>query len=902
MHLPQARLTGRTVVRLTDSVTELLADLVRAGAEYADLSEAIDDLMDRFDQPLDALREAVSQLRSTPIITAVPQDRLVALEDEATDGMLPLRHRLLAYWVLDTMAMEGRPSLVNELNAMTGVDFAYSEVNLEDPVVDYMQNPLYPEQSYLEQAPDGIDAEAAWDLGFSGVGVGFVDIELGWNLQHVDLRSLLTDAIAEQGTAADDERALRFFNDNFRSKFGDSCSHKHGTNVLGVVVGIDNTCGVVGIAPDARVGVASRFKAENDGSPAEPQPVKAGSNPDYWQVPNAIVAAVAGAHARSIGAGDVLLLEVQTVSKEPVEVVPQAFDAIRLAVALGVVVIEAAGNGGTDLDGPLTGSYELSTDPSATVLDRGSAGFTDSGAIMVASADPGTAVIGVDGKGSFEGHAPHAKSNYGSRIDCYAWGESVMTCDYHTGGGGSSLVFEKACGDVPNASACDTRYTFDFGGTSAASAIVAGAAILVQEMTGKKLSPLRLRQVLSGKSRQQADALQRPDTGTGYVQTLDAKGKVKQIGVMPDLLKIAGFDLVQAAPDVYVRDSYDDTGDVPTTAVFASPDIVVRNVTPAQVAAYDPFAAEAADATSPVANDLVQPNADNHVFVRVHNRSPVAAPNTTVHVYWSEVATLLTSDQWHEILPPATNAPVVIDVPGNGSAIAAVQWDATNQQDRPASGHGCFIAVLDHADDPAPFLIDWDQVAFGSDEFSTLFKNWVANANNVAWRNFLVADGTDAIAQVVWFLRGAPDRARNFDVVIEPQFPEGVELYWEVPRGLLEPLTRSGVCAATGATPFRKKGERERREPAEGEEPADEREFTEERAVLLLPNAITHLREIRLRRSAAHACRFAVRVTKKGLRLGGEANLMVRQFHDGDEVGRITWRIAPRRSDTKRRR
>jgi hypothetical protein len=52
--------------------------------------------------------------------------------------------------------------------------------------------------------------------------------------------------------------------------------------------------------------------------------------------------------------GEVLLLEAQTslwgYVRVPVEIEPAAFDVIRLATALGIVVVQAGGNGGVDLD------------------------------------------------------------------------------------------------------------------------------------------------------------------------------------------------------------------------------------------------------------------------------------------------------------------------------------------------------------------------------------------------------------------------------------------------------------------------------------------------------------------------------------------------------------------------
>ena len=55
------------------------------------------------------------------------------------------------------------------------------------------------------------------------------------------------------------------------------------------------------------------------------------------------------------------------------------FDAIRLAVAHGIIVVEAGGNGNNNLD-TWTNAGGL------TILNRSSVNFTDSGAIMVGAA------------------------------------------------------------------------------------------------------------------------------------------------------------------------------------------------------------------------------------------------------------------------------------------------------------------------------------------------------------------------------------------------------------------------------------------------------------------------------------------------------------------------------------
>jgi len=99
---------------------------------------------------------------------------------------------------------------------------------------------------------------------------------------------------------------------------------------------------------------------------------------------------------------DILLLEIQndfyTTGIEPAD-----FDAIRLAVSNGIIVIEDIGNGNYNLD-------NVTNEEEEKVLNRNSPDFQDSAAIMV---------------GALESSLPHNRasfSNYDSRIDCYALG------------------------------------------------------------------------------------------------------------------------------------------------------------------------------------------------------------------------------------------------------------------------------------------------------------------------------------------------------------------------------------------------------------------------------------------------------------------------------------------------
>ena len=309
-------------------------------------------------------------------------------------------------------------------------------------------------QGYLGPAPYGIDAPAAWRRGIRGQGVWFADIEGNWNAKHEDLPG---NRITHAGGKLIPDNAWR----------------AHGTAVLGEVVGVDNGKGVVGIAPD----VERVFTSSIGGT----------------SVANAIDTA-----QRALRPGDVLLIELQTGGPRgrwmPVEYWDDVYDVVHAATARGVIVIEAAGNGGENLDHPEYGGR----------LDRTK---RDSGAIMVGAGGPP--------RDGFVDRKRLDFSNYGKRVDVQGWGRMVATLDY---------------GDLQECDGvADRHYTGRFSGTSSASPIVAGAAVLVQSTArsrGFQLKPIEMRTLLNATGSPQVDRTDdnigpRPNLARALVQLRD---------------------------------------------------------------------------------------------------------------------------------------------------------------------------------------------------------------------------------------------------------------------------------------------------------------------------------------------------------------------------------------------
>lgn len=324
-----------------------------------------------------------------------------------------------------------------------------------------------PRQGYLNPAPEGIDARYAWRLaGGRGRGVRCIDIEGGWRFSHEDLR-------ANQGGVV------------LGSPSSNTGWENHGTAVMGEIGGDVNTLGITGICPDASTRAISIFGI--------------GSAPAIRQA------------ADLLSAGDLLLIELHAPGPRfnfqgradqrgyiPMEFWPDNWDAICYAVARGVVVVEAAGNGAENLDDPLYDARPVGFP--ATWSNPFRRGARDSGAILVGAGAPPPGTHGRD-------HGPDRSrlgfSNYGAAVDAQGWGREVTTTGYG-----------QLWRDASNPGNRDRWYTDTFSGTSSASPIIVGALGCVQGVLKARgqtpLSPQRARQLLRSTGSPQTDAPGRP--------------------------------------------------------------------------------------------------------------------------------------------------------------------------------------------------------------------------------------------------------------------------------------------------------------------------------------------------------------------------------------------------------
>ncbi len=371
---------------------------------------------------------------TAPDVLAITADRPVSpffagLENE----LAAIRRRQLAhsarpevdlarYFQVETRDAADTAVMVRRLNELACVELAYPRELPTRPPGESARElapgdilPVTPDytnqQGYRGAAPTGIDADFGRSItGASGQGVRAVEIEWGWDFDHEDISQLRPSALVGPPV--------------WNGLYND-----HGLAVVGELAADPDQYGVTGLVPDLQMRVATNYPASG------------------YSVANAIAAGLG-----VLQAGDLLVLEAQTstpLGLGPTEWIQLDFDAILVATSLGVITIEAAGNGAVDLDSPILGG----------LFDRA---VRDSGAILVGA---------TNGSASFR--APF--SSYGAIVDANGWGYNVVTAGY----GNLATIGN------------DSRqsYTDTFSGTSSATPMVTAAVAALRGAAHAQLHP-----------------------------------------------------------------------------------------------------------------------------------------------------------------------------------------------------------------------------------------------------------------------------------------------------------------------------------------------------------------------------------------------------------------------------
>ncbi len=685
-------------------------------------------------------------------------------------------------------------SFVEQLNALREVDLAYQELAASDPT-SLESMPSAEEfsdfQFYLDPSPLGIDARWARNR-LNGIGeagkITVADLEQGWILDHEDL----VDAAANPLIHGENRHGVGTYRGH------------HGTAVLGEIAAKEgNRRGVIGIVSNAgRVVVASHFRSEGT--------LQQASNS---RVADAIVALTTGNNP-PLEAGDVLLLEVQRGGL-PTTVDPLDFDAVRLAVANGVIVVEAAGNGGFDLD-------RLAKTVDGRSFDRRHGDFRDSGSIMVGAAHAAVP----------HNRAPY--SNHGTRIDCFGWGDRVMTAGY---------------GGYLSDDAEHSIYSDNFSGTSAAAPMIVGAAVLIQSVYRENAAPEMLGDDLEGhheswrrlSPQQMRSLLSDPRSGTP--QGPDVRGR---IGVMPDLRAILD-ETLGIVPKVYLRDHLGDSGQTPRAQwTCTSPDIIVTN----QTANVEQFGEGSGTENDPHLGFNLARHDNKQLFVRLRNRGLRPAEDARVTVYSAPISTLATPDRWQRLGHTELHEPSIPQ--GDTLAVRKVSMeDQLSSGSLDDEGY-CLVAVAEHrgsAEGPVPC----SAANFNWRKYLAMMRN----QGNVVVRNVhRLTCGPLAVFKV----NGTPDQPRTFEFEVIQRLPIGVTVRLTAQVGLALKMSRGRLWKVQRSS--------------------------DDQMTLHLPKQPRFsLGKVTLPSGILFPCHFAL----AGSGLAPGHSLALRQLYRGQEVGRITW-------------
>jgi len=242
------------------------------------------------------------------------------------------------------------------------------------------------------------------------------------------------------------------------------------------------------------------------------------------------------------------------------------------------------------------------------------------------------------------------------------------------------------------------------------------------------------------------------------------------------------FTAVGIGPDIYIRDSLNDTGIIPSAGtLYMSPDIIIRNELLANPGV------DLQDMNDAGLSQDVEAGQDNYVYLRLQNRGSVSG-NTLVRVYWSEPSSFSSPANWHLIGSLQVNSiePDTVHIAG------PITWAAA---ELPPLGHFCLVAELDDPLDPAP-----DKTLITTGE---MYNKFISRSNNFAWKNINVIDMIPGGAIQQSFSVQGPPAGGHGDLLFDLQeLPGGAEVRIRILKRLCENVEMQGLRFEKASTRY----------------------------------------------------------------------------------------------------
>lgn len=348
------------------------------------------------------------------------------------------------YQVTFPPTLSGQELLNLRSDLLASADVEYVELRIAGPgappsvTPDYSTGPA-PSQALYRGPDPGGNFDIAHGLGIIGSGIRLSEVSVAFNFRHEEF---VTEVI---GTNAPTE---------IEGYVSDGAGEwdawvDHGTATMSQNLAPDNGFGVTGMSHGADGQFYRSYRRSGIALISE-------LDEGYC---NALADSVAN------GQGNVVYLEHQTASRfpddppdlgtlipsgGPMEIQETAYLITQCGTDAGVVVLMPAGNA------------ELNLDTNANSFVQAWRARSDSGAIIV-----GAGTADLQHNRALWSHPFWTGSSFGSRVNLQGWGESVVAAGYG--------LLDQVDGDI------DRRYIDIFNGTSSATPMVAGAAVLTQE-------------------------------------------------------------------------------------------------------------------------------------------------------------------------------------------------------------------------------------------------------------------------------------------------------------------------------------------------------------------------------------------------------------------------------------